>query len=501
MRLELKQGINNCTLINDVYNSDIASLEIALDFMNQLPNNENKTLILSDILQSGRSEQDLYHRIARLVDSHDIGRFIGIGDSMVRHAGKFTGQKKFFSTTDDFLRYVNRGLFNKEIILLKGARKFEFEKIANYLEHQVHETVLEINLNNLIHNLNYYRNLIQPATRVMVMVKAFSYGSGSTEIANTLQYHGVDMLAVAYADEGVALREAGIDRPIMVMSPDPASLNHITTYGLEPEIYSFRILEEFINHLRKQSITSYPVHLKIDTGMNRLGFRSRDLPHLIRNLQQSPELEVESVFSHLASSENPDNDKFTRLQIADFNQCREHIIKELPGQRPLFHILNSAGIERFPEAQFDMVRLGIGLHGFGSKDSLPLKIVSSFKSTIIQIKETGPGSVIGYGRTNRISEKKKIAVIPVGYADGLPRSLGNGLGMVYVNDTKVPIIGNVCMDMCMLDVTGVPVTEGDKVEIFGEHITAPELASSLGTIPYEILTGISRRVKRIYIQE
>jgi alanine racemase len=501
MRLELKQGINQCTIINDIYNSDLASLEIALDFMNQLPGRHKNTLILSDILQSGRTLTDLYNRVARLIKTHDIKRFIGIGEALFQHADKFEGEKKFYKSTEEFVTHFRRNLFRNEHILLKGARQFEFEKISSLLENQVHETVLEINMNALIHNLNQYRSLLQPDTKIMVMVKAFSYGSGSFEIAQAMQHHGVDMLAVAYTDEGVALRDEGIGLPIMVMSPDPASLMNITTYTLEPEIYSFRLLDAVLKHLEQHQMTDYPVHVKLDTGMNRLGFKPWEVDALIDRIKDRKELKVQSVFSHLASSDDNRNDDFSQQQIQLFGTLKEKFQDRLPGLPPLFHILNSAGIIRFPSHQFDMVRLGIGLHGYTVTKDLQLAVVGTFKSTVIQVKEARPGETIGYGLEGRTDEPRTIATIPVGYADGLNRKLGHRRGMVYVRGKRVPIVGSVCMDMCMVDVTGLDIREGDRVEIFGPNIPADELSVLLDTIPYEILTGISRRVKRVYIQE
>jgi len=501
MRMELKQGINQCTIINDIYNSDLASLEIALDFMNQLPGQQKNTLILSDILQSGRTQNDLYNNVAQLIDTYGITRFIGIGEALFQLAEKFGGEKKLYRSTEDFVTHFHRNQFRNEKILLKGARQFEFEKISTLLEHQVHETVLEINLNALIHNLNIFRSRLKPETRIMVMVKAFSYGSGSFEIANTLQHQGVDMLAVAYTDEGVSLREDGITVPIMVMSPDPASLVHMTTYMLEPEIYSFRLMDAVTSHLEQHHIRDYPVHIKLDTGMNRLGFKCHEVDAMIEKINGRKELRIQSVFTHLVASDDPANDEFTHNQIVLFEEVKEKLQRRLSDHAPLYHVLNSAGIIRFPEAQFDMVRLGIGLHGYSNAADLPLIHVSTFKSTVVQVKEAHRGETVGYGIDSQLHETKTIAIIPVGYADGLNRKLGNNTGMVFIHGERMPIIGSVCMDMCMVDVTGRNVKEGDRVEIFGPHIPAGELAQLLNTIPYEILTGISRRVKRIYVQE
>ena len=501
MRLELKKGIRNCTLINDSYNSDLASLDIALDFMEQQKQQENKTLILSDIYQSGLSDEKLYSRVSEMLISRGITRFIGIGSSIYENADKFQGNKQFFRSSEEFLNHFSRNQFQNELILLKGARDFEFEKISQQLEYQVHETVLEINLNAITHNLNYYRNKIGKKTKLMAIVKAFSYGSSSYEIANLLQYQGVNYLAVAIADEGILLREKGISLPVMVMSPDPNSFHVLTTYSLEPEVYSFRILYQFIDHLKSSGIQNYPIHIKVDTGMHRLGFSPDDLPDLLEFLKIHREVKINSVFSHLAASDKPQHDKFTLKQIKLFKKVQT-MFDEVPGHEDiLYHILNSAGIERFPEAHFDMVRLGIGLHGIGTTENNHLEVVSTFTSTITQIKKVAAGESVGYNRKGSATGERIIAIVPVGYADGIDRKLGNGNGSFYIKGKRVAIAGEVCMDMCMLDVTGLNIREGDKVEIFGKNILVTELAEKLDTISYEILASISQRVKRIYIQE
>jgi len=501
MRLELKKGIRNCTLINDSYNSDLASLDIALDFMEQQKQQENKTLILSDIYQSGHPDKELYSKVSEMVISRGITRFIGIGSSIYKNADRFHGNKQFFRSSDEFLNHFSRNQFQNELILLKGSRDFEFEKISRQLEHQVHETVLEINLNALTHNLNYYRNKIGNKTKLMAIVKAFSYGSGSYEIANLLQYQGVNYLAVAIADEGIFLREKGISLPVMVMSPDPNSFHSLTTHSLEPEVYSFRILSLFVDHLKNLGIRNYPIHIKIDTGMHRLGFLPQELPDLLEFLKIHREVKICSVFSHLAASDKPQHDDFTFKQIEIFKKA-QLLFAEVHGhENILYHILNSSGIERFPQAHFDMIRLGIGLHGIGTMGNNQLETISTFKSTITQIKKVPAGESVGYNRRDTSGKDRMIAVVPVGYADGIDRKLGNGNGSFFIKGKRVPIAGDVCMDMCMLDVTGLKIMEGDKVEIFGKNIPVSELAESLGTISYEILASISQRVKRIYIQE
>jgi len=501
MRLELKKGIRNCTLINDSYNSDLASLNIALDFMEQHKQEENKTLILSDIYQSGLSDKQLYSKISEMLTSRGITRFIGIGSSIYSNSDKFQGNKQFFRSTEEFLSNFSRKDFQNELILLKGARAFEFEKISQQLEYQVHETVLEINLNAITHNLNYYRDKIGKKTKLMLIVKAFSYGSGSYEIANLLQYQGMNNLAVAIVDEGVSLREQGITLPILIMNPDPNSFHVLTTYSLEPEIYSFRILTHFVGHLKSLGVRNYPIHIKIDTGMHRLGFLGQEIPELLEFLKTHREVKVCSVFSHLAASDKPQHDDFTLKQIEQFKKVKL-MFNEVPGHEDiLYHILNSAGIERFPQAHFDMVRLGIGLHGIGTSENNNLEVVSTFTSTITQIKKIVAGESVGYNRKGSATKDRMIAVVPVGYADGIDRKLGNGNGSFYINGERVAITGEVCMDMCMLDVTGLDIQEGDTVEIFGKNIPVSELAEKLDTISYEILASISQRVKRIYIHE
>ncbi len=508
MRLELKDAINRCSLINDSYNSDINSLSIALDFLLRQNQHGKKTVILSDILQSGRDKNDLYNEIAALLDSKGIDKLIGIGRDMNKYADKFNMQKSFFYTTDDFLMHYPVSSFQDESILLKGARLFEFERISNVLQQKAHETVLEINLDAMVHNLNYYRSLLNPGVKLMGMVKAFSYGSGSFEIANLLQYHRADYLAVAYADEGVVLRRAGIHLPVMVMSPEESSLDTLLKYNLEPEIYNLHILDQLEETVKRNQTSNQEairVHIKLDTGMHRLGFQEEELKKLIGRLTNSSDasrISVVSVFSHLAASEDPSEDDFTTKQIALFESMSSSIIKAL-GYPVLRHILNSAGISRFPEARFDMVRLGIGLYGVGAtvEEQLKMRNVSTLRTIVIQLKYIKQGETIGYGRKGRAVKDCVIAVIPIGYADGLNRRLGNGAGKVYIDGKAAAVIGNVCMDLCMADVTGMSVKEGDEVVIFNDAHPLTELATTAGTIPYEVMTGISGRVKRIYYHE
>ena len=511
MRLELKDAINHCSLINDSYNSDINSLGIALDFLIQQNQHSKKTVILSDILQSGRDKNDLYNEIATLLESKGISKLIGIGRDMNKYSDKFTMQKTFFYTTDDFLMHYPVSTFQDESILLKGARLFEFERISNALQQKAHETVLEINLDAMVHNLNYYRSLLKPGVKVMVMVKAFSYGSGSYEIANLLQYHRADYLAVAYADEGVELRKAGIHLPIMVMSPEEHSLDTLLKYNLEPEIYNMQILDQLIEAVKRNQTSNQEavrVHIKLDTGMHRLGFQEDEIDELIKRLAGGSDIEdasgitVVSVFSHLAASEDEREDEFTAKQIAAFERMSSRIISAV-GYPVLRHILNSAGISRFPAAQFDMVRLGIGLYGVGANENeqLQMRNVSTLRTIVIQLKNIKKGETIGYNRKGKAGEDCSIAVIPIGYADGLDRRLGNGTGKVYIGGNAAPLIGNVCMDLAMADVTGLDVKEGDEVVVFDDTCPVAELAKAAGTIPYEVMTGISRRVKRIYYHE
>lgn len=507
MRLELKQAINNCSLINDSYNSDLGSLNIALDFLQQQKQHPTRTLILSDILQSGKRDAELYEEVAGLLKQKHINRLIGIGKSISREKNTFQQIEgldcSFYASTEEFIQQFHNQHFQNETILLKGARVFAFERISKLLEHKVHQTVLEINLTALSHNLKHYQSLLRPGTRMMAMVKAFSYGSGSFEIANTLQFHGVDYLAVAYADEGVELRRAGITLPIMVMNPEPSTFDAIIQWNLEPEIYSLRLLNLFEEELKKLNVDQFPVHIKLDTGMHRLGFEPRHMKSLVKHLSQSPHLKVISVFSHLAASEDPAQDDFTRSQAALFHSMSEELCKALP-YPVLKHIANSAAIHRHPDLQLDMVRLGLGLYGIdgSKKQQSQLRNVSTLRTTISQIRYVPEGETVGYGRKGVVGTGKTIATIPIGYADGYTRRLSNGKGSMLVKGQLAPVIGNICMDMLMLDISHIPdVREGDEVIIFGEELPLQMLAEWADTIPYEIMTGISQRVKRIYFQE
>ncbi len=508
MRLEMKQGINNCTVINDSYSNDIHSLSIALDFLKQQKQHENKVVILSDILQSGKDSKALYKEVNRLLKNKRVTEFIGIGKELSEHQHLIEGKKYFFFTTKKFLDAIkqNKISFANADILVKGARSFEFERIQKLLQAKSHDTVLEINLNNLVNNLNYYRGKLKPGTGIMPMVKAFSYGSGSFEIANALQHNRVNYFAVAYADEGVELRTNGIATPVMVMNPELQSLDQLVQYQLEPEIFSFSLLEQFAKHISANKAQlkdgEFPIHIKIDTGMHRLGFEEKDIPQLIEKLKQYPFLKVKSIFSHLVASDDPNFDEFTRGQIFLFNRLSHQVMDSL-NYPVLRHICNSGGISRFPEAHFDLVRLGIGLYGVGAseEEQRHLLNVSSLKTTISQIKHLQEGDTVGYSRRGKINKPSTIATVPIGYADGLNRKLGLGAGSLYVHGKAAPILGSVCMDMCMIDVTGINCKEGDEVIVFDSFETLKKLADTLGTITYEVLTSVSARVKRVYLQE
>lgn len=505
MRLEIKAGMNNCTIINDYYNSDINSLSIALDVMNQQRQHKQHTVILSDILQSGRNEMDLYAEIAQLLKNKSVDMLVGIGEAISRQANRFDMEKYFFPNVADFLAHFPFSKLSNQTILLKGARAFEFEQIGMELQEKAHETVLEINFNHLVSNLNYYRAKIKPETKLMVMVKAFGYGSGNFEVSNILQFHNVDYLTVAFADEGVELRRAGINLPIMVMSPEVNSYDNIIKYHLEPEVFSFRNLGFIEKALRSMALPeSHPlnVHIKLDTGMHRLGFSLAELPELIRRIKANPMLHVKSVFSHLATADNPAEDAFTLQQIHCFEEGSQMIVEAFP-HKVLRHILNTAGISRFPQFQFDMVRLGIGLYGVPTceVDKGNLLPVVSLKTTINQVKDIPVGDSIGYNRHGRALKAMRIGIVPIGYADGLSRLLGNGNGKFYVNGHPVPVVGDICMDMCMLDLTDVEASEGDEVVIFDAEHDINDIAKACQTIPYEIMTRVSQRVKRVYFQE
>lgn len=498
MRLEMKQGINQSILINDSYSADISSMLIAIDFLKQ-QKQDSKTLIVSDIVHS--ESEPVYEILAEYLDTHGINRIIGIGKEIKSFAHLFKMNKMFFDDTESFVAAFNSLDFHREGILIKGARKFGFERIAKLLEEKVHETVLEINLNAIVHNLNFYRSKIHKNTKVMAMVKAFAYGSGSAEIASILQYNKIDYLAVAYADEGVSLRKEGITLPIMVMSPEPAAFAKMLEYKLEPEIYNVRILQAFYEFAKSNNQQHYPIHIKLETGMNRLGFDENDLKTLY-HFTNDDTLKIITVFSHLAASESEDHDEYTKTQFDKFDHLYA-LLRNHYQQDFIRHIANTAGILRFPEAQYEMVRLGIGLYGIENVGEFQneLQRVGTLKTTVTQIKKLKAGDTVGYGRRGKINKESEIATIKIGYADGYYRLFGNGNAYVMIKNQKAITIGSICMDMCMVDVTGLGVIEGDEVIVIGEDPSINELAKIANTIPYELLTSISQRVQRIYYYE
>jgi alanine racemase len=503
MRMELLDGVNNSTIISDVYNSDLGSLEIALDFLQQQKRHLHKTVILSDIFQTGIKDEKLYKEIAKMLSRRNVEKFIGIGPKLSKYHDFFHQNANFYQSTEEFLLEESLS-FKNETILIKGSRKFGLERITKILQQKTHETVLEINLNNMIHNLNYYRSKLNKDVKLMVMVKAFSYGSGIYEVANLLEYQRVDYLTVAYPDEGIELRKAGVEMPIMVMNPEVSSYRVLLKYKMEPEIYSFRTLTAFIDAVERYPDfgDEYYFHLKIDTGMHRLGFDEKDLTRVLQEIKKVPKIKVRSVFSHLATATDLDEDEFTIQQIDNFNKISANVLKKL-GYPVLRHILNTPGLERFSEYQFDMVRLGLGLYGVGitEENQKHLLQAGKLRTVISQIKEIKKGDSVGYSRDFKAKRKTRVATIPIGYADGLMRTLGNYGGKVFINGKPAPYIGNISMDMSMIDVTDCPCNEGDDVIIFGDELPVTEFAHDMKTIPYEALTNISRRVKRVYYQD
>ena len=502
MRLEVKEGKNGSTLINDSYNADIASLDIALDFMARRPEREGRerVLILSDLLQTGQRSRSLYRKVAALVESRGVERIIGIGPELMASADRFNIKKSFYTTTEDFLQSDELHMLHRSLILVKGSRSFGFERIAEQLALKVHETTLEIDLGAMVDNLNHYRSMLAPSVKTVCMVKAFAYGAGFYEIAKTLQDHRVDYLAVAVADEGEQLRKAGITANILVMNPEMSAFKTIFENNLEPEVYSFPLLDAMIHACEHEGYMHYPIHIKIDTGMSRLGFSPDDMPQLIERLQRQKAVIPRSIFSHFAGSDSSDFDAFTHQQAARFDRAATALQAAFP-HKILRHICNSAGIERFPEYHHDMVRLGLGLYGISPVGDRLLHPISTLKSTILQIHDVPESETVGYSRRGRLVRPSRIASIPIGYADGLNRRLGNGLGHCIVNGQPAPYVGNICMDVCMIDITDIPCHEGDSVEIFGPTLPVTQLAQWLGTIPYEVMTGISTRVRRIYTVE
>ena len=501
MRLKVKDGINNCSLIDDSYSADFQSLKIALDFLESQKQSSNKTVILSDIFQSGLTNEELYSRVGQLVVANKISRVIGIGETIAQFQNQFQNCITF-KNTSDFLAELEQLNFENETILIKGARSFQFEKIVAALEEKTHETVLEINLNAISHNLNFYKSKLQPNTKMMVMVKAFGYGNGGFEIAKLLEYHQVDYLGVAFADEGISLKNAGIQLPIMVLNPESTSFPAIIQHELEPEIYSLKGLKAFLKIAEQQNLHQFPIHIKLDTGMHRLGFEADTIQELIQTLKGNQRVVIKSILSHMATSDAEEHKAFSIAQIRLYEELSNQLMQELHIQ-PIRHILNTSGISNFPEGQFDMVRLGIGLYGVSndSEEQKYLENVSTLKSVISQIRTVPAGESVGYGRRFMAEKPTRVATIPIGYADGIARLWGNGVGYVLINNEKALILGSVCMDMLMVDVTGIACAEGDAVIVFGESPTVIEMAQKTHTIPYEILTSISQRVKRVFYRE
>ena len=503
MRLEVVQGVRGCTLINDAYNSDAAALDIALDFMNRRAKEQaakGRTLILSDIFQTGIPAEELYAKVADMLKSRGVERLIGVGPAISAAHTLFSIKKSFYPTSEALLESGELDTIHDEIILLKGARNFGFEQIAKALSLRVHETTLDVNLEAIAENLHFYRSFMKPETKLTCMVKASAYGAGSVEIAKTLQERGVDYLAVAVADEGAELRRAGITAGIIVMNPEMSAFGTLFEYELEPEIYSFNLLDALIRAARRQGITDFPVHLKLDTGMHRLGFNPKtDIPVLIDRLSHQRALIPRSVFSHFVGADSDGFDDFSEKQFKLFDEASRTLQAAFP-HKILRHICNSAGIERFPERHLDMVRLGLGLYGIDPIDNRVLHNVATLRTTILQIRDVPAGDSIGYSRKTVLDRPSRIAAIPIGYADGLNRHLGNRRGYCLVNGQKADYVGNICMDVCMIDVTDIPCREGDSVEIFGDALPVTVLSDLLGTIPYEVLTSVSNRVKRVYFQ-
>lgn len=501
MRLEVKEGQHGCTLINDSYNSDINSLDIALDFMARRFNKPG-TLILSDIFQSGMSEDELYTEVGQLCRKRGVGRFIGIGPAISAHTAQIAlEQASYFHDVQAFINKAKDGWLHDEVVLIKGARAFGFDRITELLEQKVHETILEVHLNAVVDNLNYFRSFLKPETKLVCMVKADAYGAGAVEVSKTLQDHRVDYLAVAVADEGVTLRRNGITANIMVMNPEMTAFKTMFDYDLEPEVYNFRLMDALIRAAEKEGITGYPVHIKLDTGMHRLGFDpEKDIDEVIERLRHQSAIIPRSVFSHFVGSDSDDFDNFSLLQYERFLKASDKLCAAFD-HKILRHICNSAGIEHFPERQLDMCRLGLGLYGISSRDNRTLNNVSTLKTTILQLRHVPKEETVGYSRKGILQRDSLIAAIPIGYADGLNRHLGRGAAYCLVNGQKAPYVGNICMDVAMIDVTDIPCHEGDTVEIFGDHLPVTTLSDILDTIPYEVLTSISGRVKKVYFQD
>lgn len=503
MRFDIREGIARSLIVTDTSNTDINSLPMALDYLNEVAGERATMLVMSDIPFSPMPDWELYGKVAAMVRTAGIDRFVGVGDRIMSCRDTFGAGSEFFATTDEMIRRFTQDDIAGRAILLRGNAESNFIRLLHQFDRKSHTTVLEVDLDAMIHNLNYFRSRLDKKTKIMAMVKASGYGNGSYEIADMLRTQGVDYLAVAFADEGVKLREQHIAMPIVVLNADSDSFALMVANRLEPEIYNFRSLHEFVSAVRSAGETSWPIHIKIDTGMHRLGFREEEIPALIETLhRESGAVVVRSLFSHLAAADMPDEDDFTRGQIAYFRRTADLLSVGL-GYTPLMHLLNSAGIERFPEARFDMCRLGIGLYGVSSVNSGLLRPVSRLVTRIVQVKELDASQTVGYGRSGKLCRDSRLATIPIGYADGLDRRLGNGRWTMLVNGMAAPTVGRICMDSCMIDVTGLPVAEGDEVTIFGaaQGNGVGEMATVLETISYEIMTSISERVKRIYLKE
>lgn len=499
MRLEIKQAIGQSYLIDDTYNNDLYGLEVALDFLGRQNQKNIKSVILSDVSQSGLSGAKLYKKVDELLKKNNVISLVGIGPEIKEYSGEISVPASYFPDTDKFLD--SNPKITNELVLVKGARNFCFEKIIFKLEKNIHQTVLEINLENIIHNLNFYRSKLRPETKIMAMVKAYAYGGGVLEIANLLQYHQVDYLGVAYIDEAVELRKHGIHIPIMIMNPSSDSFGLFREFDLEPEIYSLGLLNEFLDYFEgDENIPS--IHIKIESGMNRLGFIESELDQLHQLLSQNESLKVKSIFSHLAGSENPSHDDYTENQVNSFNKLTDILCNSI-GYQPMRHISNTGGISRFPKYHFDVVRLGVGLYGFDPTDleQESLKPAATLKSTISQLKNIKKDDTVGYGRKGLATRDMQIATIPIGYADGYLRAFSNGTGSMLLRNQLAPVFGNVCMDMTMLDVTSINCEIGDEVIVFGQKPTVKDLADQIDTIPYEIMTNIGQRVKRVFQSE
>lgn len=500
MRLELKRGIEGNFVIDDTYNNDLAGLNKALNFMEQQRSHEQKTLILSDFIQSKVTLED-FAKLNDLLISKGVDQLIGVGPQLSEASACFTIKSRFFESTEALINSDILDQLNNQLVLIKGSRKFALERVSLLLTEKVHKTRLEVNLDAVRHNLHFYKSLLKPSTKVMAVIKAMAYGSGSTEIAKLLEYNKIDYLAVAYADEGVALRKDGIDTPIMVMNPSEDDVYAMARNNLEPEVHGVSQLKHYYDAFKSLGRT-LPVHLVINTGMNRLGFNENQIKQLKEVLSLMPDLEVKSIFSHLAASDEAEHEGFSLTQIESFKQIATDITSMLANQ-PLLHILNSGGITRFAEHQLDMVRLGIGLHGVEVNERLQSQLMrpAQLKTIISQIREVKAGESIGYGRKGKAVQDMTIAVMAIGYADGYLRVFGNGNAYVSINQQKAKTIGNVCMDMTMIDITGLSVKEGDEVTVFGNSPTVSELAKWANTIPYEILTNVSGRVQRVFYAE